>query len=255
MRFGSIGTDAAWHGLALDDISPALIRVVIASEDRRFLRHHGVDFLAFGGSLRSWIAAGRARGASTITMQLAALLAPELIPAGRRRGLWQKLIQIKTALALEHRWSKRQILEAYLNLATYRGELQGVAAAARVMFGKQPQGINSSEAIVLAALLKAPNARRDALARRAQGLRLAMAADAPALAEVADAIGRALAHRGNDFKRTVPCPGPGRAMAPCAPVAAMHARSRLAELRGADPADPNPRSPRSPRAGWRGAGG
>ncbi len=205
VRIDRHGRRLAWTWL--DDISPALIRVIIASEDRRFLRHHGVDFLAFGGSLRSWIAAGRARGASTITMQLAALLAPELIPAGRRRGLWQKLIQIKTAFALEHRWSKRQILEAYLNLATYRGELQGVAAAARVMFGKQPQGINSSEAIVLAALLKAPNARRDALARRAQGLRLAMAADAPALAEVGDAIGRALAHRGNDFKRTVLAPG------------------------------------------------
>ena len=205
VRIDRHGRRLAWTWL--DDISPALIRVIIASEDRRFPSHHGVDFLAFGGSLRSWIAAGRARGASTITMQLAALLAPELIPAGRRRGLWQKLIQIKTAFALEHRWSKRQILEAYLNLATYRGELQGVAAAARVMFGKQPQGINSSEAIVLAALLKAPNARRDALARRAQGLRLAMAADAPALAEVGDAIGRALAHRGNDFKRTVLAPG------------------------------------------------
>jgi len=205
VRIDRHGRRLAWTWL--DDISPALIRVVIASEDRRFPSHHGVDFLAFGGSLRSWIAAGRARGASTITMQLAALLAPKLIPAGHRRGLWQKLIQIKTALALEHRWSKRQILEAYLNLATYRGELQGVAAAARVMFGKQPQGINSSEAIVLAALLKAPNARRYALARRAQGLRLAMAADAPALAEVGEAIGRALAHRGNDFKRTVLAPG------------------------------------------------
>ncbi|MGO9060366.1 MAG: penicillin-binding protein 1C [Candidatus Binataceae bacterium] len=205
VRIDRHGRRLAWT--SLDDISPALVRVVIASEDRRFLSHRGVDFLAVGGSLRSAIAGGRARGASTITMQLAALLAPELIPAGRRRGLWQKLIQIKTALALERRWSKRQILEAYLNLATYRGELQGVAAAARVMFAKQPQGINFSEAIVLAALLKAPNARRDALARRAQGLRLAMAADAPASAEVADAIGFALAHRGNDFKRMVLAPG------------------------------------------------
>ena len=94
--------------------------------------------------------------------------------------MWQKILQMKAAFAIERRWSKRQILEAYLNLVTYRGELQGVSAAARVMFGKQPSGIDPGEAVVMAALLRAPNARRPALERRAQALRLAMAADAPA---------------------------------------------------------------------------
>ncbi len=206
VRIDRHGRRLTWT--ALDDISPALIQAVIFSEDRRFLRHHGVDFLAIAGSIRSHLAARRGRGgASTITMQLGALLDPQVIPAGHRRGLWHKLIQIKTALAIERQWSKRQILEAYLNLITYRGELQGVAAAARVMFGKQPQGITSGEAVVLAALLKAPNAGRDMLTRRAQGLRLAMAPDAPAHEEVSDAVARAIAQRGSEFNRVVLAPG------------------------------------------------
>ncbi len=206
VRIDRRGRRLAWT--ALDDISPALIKAVVFSEDRRFLRHHGVDFLALAGSIRSHLVERRGRGgASTITMQLGALLDPQVIPAGHRRGLWHKLIQIKTALAIERQWSKRQILEAYLNLITYRGELQGVAAAARVMFGKQPQGINSGEAVVLAALLKAPNAGRDVLARRAQGLRLAMAPDVPTHEEVSDVVARAIAQRGSEFNRVVLAPG------------------------------------------------
>ena len=193
---------------ALDDISPALTGVVIRSEDRRFWHHRGVDLRALARSIRSNLLAHRGGGgASTITMQLAALLDPELAPARRRRSMWQKILQMKAALAIDRQWSKRQILEAYLNLVTYRGELQGVGAAARVMFGKQPGGIDPGEAVVMAALLKAPNARRPAIARRAQALRLAMGADAPAPAEVADAIGRASALRGSDFRRVTLAPG------------------------------------------------
>ena len=71
---------------------------------------------------------------------------------------------------LERRWSKQEILEAYLNLVTYRGELQGIGAASRVMFGKAPHGIDSAEAVVLARLIRAPNARRESVATRANAL-------------------------------------------------------------------------------------
>ncbi|HEV3113516.1 MAG TPA: penicillin-binding protein 1C [Candidatus Binataceae bacterium] len=193
---------------ALEDISPALTGVVIRSEDRRFWQHRGVDLRAVARSLRSNLLAHRGGGgASTITMQLAALLDPALAPARRRRSMWQKILQMKAAFAIERRWSKRQILEAYLNLVTYRGELQGVSVAARVMFGQQPSGIDPGEALVMAALLRAPNARRPALERRAQALRLAMGTDAPAPAEVADAIGRAAALRGSDSSRVMLAPG------------------------------------------------
>jgi penicillin-binding protein 1C len=205
VRIDRHGRRLAWT--ALDDISPALVKVVVLSEDRRFSSHHGVDFIALAGSVRSWMAGSRRRGASTITMQLASLLDPALAPARRRRSVWQKLIQIKAALALERRWSKRQILEAYLNLTTYRGEVQGVGAAARVMFGKQPHGITAGEAVVLAALLKAPNAHRGALARRTAALRAAMGAEAPAHDEVAGAIDRAMAQRGSEFNRVTLAPG------------------------------------------------
>jgi penicillin-binding protein 1C len=205
VRIDRHGRRLAWA--ALDDISPALIDAVIASEDRRFLRHRGVDFTALAGSIRSRLAGRRRRGASTITMQLAALIDPALTPAGRRRTAWQKLIQIKTALAIERRWSKRQILEAYLNLVTYRGELQGIGAAARIMFGKQPDGIGAGEAVVLAALLRAPNARRAALAWRAESLRLATMTDAPARGEVAEAVARATVRRGGGFSRITLAPG------------------------------------------------
>ncbi len=206
VRIDRHGRRLAWT--ALDDISPALVNAVIRSEDRRFWHHRGVDLRALARSCRSNLLAHRGGGgASTITMQLAALLDPPLAPARGCKSPWQKLLQIKGALAIERRWSKRQILEAYLNLVTYRGELQGVSAAARVMFGKQPSGIGPGEAVVMAALLKAPNARRPALARRAQALRLAMGTDSPAAEEVADAIGRAAALRGSDFSRVTLAPG------------------------------------------------
>ena len=205
VRIDRHGRRLAW--VALDDISPALVKAVILSEDRRFWRHRGVDFVAIAGSIHSRIAGRRGRGASTITMQVASLMDPALTSTRHRRTAWQKVIQMKAALAIERRWSKRQILEAYLNLVTYRGELQGVGAAARVMFAKQPQGIGAGEAVVLATLLKAPNASRTALDRRAQRLRLAMAADAPARQEVADAVGRATARRGSDFSRVTLAPG------------------------------------------------
>jgi penicillin-binding protein 1C len=122
----------------------------------------------------------------------------------------QKLRQMLAALALERRWSKAQILEAYLNLVTYRGEIEGVGAAARVMFGKAPDGIDAAEAVVLAALIRAPNARAAALGRRAEALRLAMDRRDPSRevssAEISSAIERALAARASDFTRVTLAP-------------------------------------------------
>ena len=102
-------------------------------------------------------------------MQLVAMLDPELRRNAHHRGVMQKLAQMRAALALERRWSKNEILESYLNMVTWRGELQGIGAASRVMFGKAPHGINRAEAVVLASLLRAPNAQsRRRRASRAQ---------------------------------------------------------------------------------------
>jgi len=154
----------------LDRVSPALVAAVIAAEDRRFREHGGVDWTAFLGAAWDNLAGGRRRGASTITMQLAAMLDESLRAGIGGRSFAQKWRQARAALALESRWRKEEILEAYLNLVSWRGELQGAAAAARGLFDKHPGGLDHEESALLAALLRAPNATPSVVARRACAL-------------------------------------------------------------------------------------
>ncbi len=157
----------------LDAVSPALIDAVLTSEDRRFHTHGGVDLVAVAAAAWQRLRGGAPRGASTNAMELAALLDPSLRRPGAPRGAAAKWRQMRAAWRLEAIWSKDEILDAYLNLVTFRGELQGIAAAAEVLFGKAPHGLSTAEATVLASLLRAPNAERPALARRAAALRRA----------------------------------------------------------------------------------
>ena len=98
------------------------------------------------------------------------IIDPELHQRRTPRTIPQKWRQIRLALALERQWSKAEILEAYLNLVSYRGELQGIAAAASVLFGKAPHGITDTEAAILAVLLRGPNAEPAIVARRVRAL-------------------------------------------------------------------------------------
>ncbi len=154
----------AW--VRLKDMSPALVDTVVTSEDRRFRDHGGVDFLALGGALRARLAGEKSRGASTLSMQVAGFLSPELAKPGAR-GWRDKLRQMRAAWALEDQWSKDQILEAYLNLAGFRGEAQGIGAAAQAMFGKPPSALTHTDAVVVAALLPDPRASVAQVAARA----------------------------------------------------------------------------------------
>ncbi len=155
--------------VALDDVSPALRRSLLVSEDRRFLEHSGIDWLAVGSALGSAVsdtAGPRApRGASTITMQLAGLLDSH---AGQgRRSIGTKLDQAMTAVMIERGWRKPQIFEAYLNLLPFRGELVGIAALSELLFGKAPAGLDAAEAALAAALVRGPNATPERVAQRA----------------------------------------------------------------------------------------
>lgn len=150
----------------LRDISAALQRAVIQSEDRRFYEHGGVDWLASASAAWSAVWGEGRRGASTLSMQLAAMLDADLRRGPDGRGVWQKLDQMQAARQLESRWSKAQILEAYLNLANYRGELRGVDAVSRVMFQKQASGLTLRESALAAVLLRGPNASPAALTQR-----------------------------------------------------------------------------------------
>ncbi len=150
----------------LPQISAALTRRIVASEDRRFYSHGGIDWRAVAGALQGRLRGQHSRGASTITMQLAALIDPALGRAGGRS--WrQKLMQARAALAIERRWSKPQILEAWLNLLPFRGDLVGIDAAARGLAARAPAGLDAAQAAVLTALARGPAASPALVAARA----------------------------------------------------------------------------------------
>ena len=151
----------------LENISPALKDAVIQAEDRRFYEHGGVDYRSLGAALLQGLTSESLRGASTITMQLASLLDQELQSKKGRRSFWQKERQVLGAWEIEKSWSKTNILEAYLNLVTFRGEFQGICAASRALFDKEPHGIDRSESLVLASLIRSPNASSAEVSRRA----------------------------------------------------------------------------------------
>ena len=156
----------AW--VALGDTSPALRMALLLSEDRRFHEHSGVDWWAVSAAAWGNLWHERTRGASTLTMQLAGLLDPALQrPASTARGLSQKLAQASAARELETRWRKDQILEAYLNLVPFRGEIVGIDALSHTLFGKSAHALNVSESALAAALIRAPNAPASRVAERA----------------------------------------------------------------------------------------
>jgi len=158
----------------LANVSPALQQAVVNAEDKNFYAHSGVDYKAISASLFQSLLRQNQRGASTITMQLASFLTPGLQPKKGRRTLQQKWQQMDTARELEKNWTKTEILEAYLNLLSFRGELQGVAAASRTLFDKEPHGLDYTEAAILAALIRSPNATYDAVLLRASQIETAL---------------------------------------------------------------------------------
>jgi penicillin-binding protein 1C len=149
----------------LGDVSRVLVDAALEAEDRRFRSHAGVDWIGLAGAFRETSAGGR-RGGSTITMQLAAALHPELERSGRRDAS-QKWRQVRQAIAMERSWSKDQLLEAWLNLTAFRGELEGIDAASRALFAKRPAGLERAESALLAALVRSPNAPAARVAQRA----------------------------------------------------------------------------------------
>lgn len=160
--------------LSLSDISPAAKDLLLLSEDRRFYQHAGVDWralLASGWSGLIHVFDGqRPRGASTITMQLAGFIDTSLTPSNTKRTFAQKWRQIIIAREIEKTWSKQEILEAYFNLAAFRGEIVGIHAAAFALFGKHPSALDRPQSLLLMALLKGPLAKPASAANRACAL-------------------------------------------------------------------------------------
>ncbi|AOZ70356.1 penicillin-binding protein 1C [Rhodobacter xanthinilyticus] len=147
--------DGRWR-LAPGPVDAGFLGALVAYEDRRFYAHGGVDLRAIARAAVQAALAGRVvSGASTLSMQVARLL--EEGPTGQLAG---KIRQARVALALEARLSKAEILDLYLRLAPYGGNLEGVRAAALAWFGKEPRRLSTAETALLIALPQAPEARR-----------------------------------------------------------------------------------------------
>ncbi len=141
--------------IELKEIPQVVRDAFIITEDKRFYRHSGIDWLRIPGSaIRNLMAGSFAQGFSTITMQLARNIFPDQI--SREKSLVRKLKEIRVATAIESKYSKDHILELYLNQINLGGGAYGVETAAQRYFGKSVREVNVAEAATLAALPKAP---------------------------------------------------------------------------------------------------
>ncbi|NBU97666.1 MAG: penicillin-binding protein 1C [Spirochaetia bacterium] len=152
--------------VSLDEVSQNFIDTILIAEDKRFFEHRGVDWLALGSGIFRFIAGYSPRGASTITMQLSSFLNDELKPINGRRSISQKWNQILGARRLEEEWTKSEILEAYVNLVNFKGELIGIDSASRGYFGKLPHGLSQIESIVLTSMIKSPSGSKERILQR-----------------------------------------------------------------------------------------
>ncbi|NTS30425.1 penicillin-binding protein 1C [Phyllobacterium sp. BT25] len=144
-----LGTTAA-------DVDPQFVRMLIAYEDQRFWQHRGIDPIALARAAVQLVANGRiVSGASTLSMQVARLIEPR-----EGRSLTVKVQQLVRALQIERRLSKAEILDLYLTLAPYGGNLEGVRAASLAYFGKEPRRLTVAQAALLVALPQLPERRR-----------------------------------------------------------------------------------------------
>ena len=208
--------------VAVADVAPRYLDLLLAFEDRRFRRHPGVDALALARAAWQALRHGRVvSGASTITMQTARLLEP------RPRTLGAKLTEMFRALQLERRYTKDEILGLYLTLAPYGGRLEGIRAASLVYFGKEPAHLTAAEAALLVALPQAPSRLRpDRAPDRAQAARDKVIARAEAAGIVSP--GNAARMRAEGLTATLRplpmlAPHLARALAAADPAAPTHA--------------------------------
>ena len=170
----------AWRGdqfggvVTADSISKHLKNAVIATEDRRFYMHPGVDPIGIASAIRINLSEGRGplsgNGGSTITQQTAKLLCfgveydesqwkseAEYVADCRRTSLWRKAREATYALAMEAKYNKDEILSIYLNRAYLGGGAYGAEAAAQRYFGKSATSLNAAEGAMIAGLLTAPS--------------------------------------------------------------------------------------------------
>jgi monofunctional biosynthetic peptidoglycan transglycosylase len=145
--------DLEFDWVGRDRIAANAARAVIASEDQRFLAHHGIDFVSLDRAIEEYRDGDNLRGASTITQQVAKNLF-----LWQGRSVVRKGVEAYFALLIELCWTKRRILEVYLNVAELGPGVFGVQAASRRYFGTDAGSLDAAEAALLAAVLPNPKA-------------------------------------------------------------------------------------------------
>lgn len=210
-------SDGAWRlPVSRAEVDPRFEKFLTAYEDKRFLSHPGVDPVAVvRAALQAARHGGVVSGGSTLTMQVVRLLTPD-----RSKTLLRKWREAGAAIALERRLGKQGVLDLYLRLAPYGGNLEGVRAASLAFFGKEPARLSTAEAALLVAIPQSPETRRPdrdpAAAKAARDRVLDRLASA-------GAISRAEA----DWAREEPVPDGRRAFPNLAAHAAEAAARRL----------------------------
>ena len=143
--------------IGLDSLPKYVPDAFVAMEDQRFYSHGGVDWRrVFGAAWKNIKELGIEEGSSTITMQLARNVFPDKLPANQKTA-WRKIGEAKAATDIEERFSKKEILELYLNQIYFGNGAYGIEAASQEYFGKSATKLTLSEAGILAALPRAPS--------------------------------------------------------------------------------------------------
>lgn len=142
--------------ITAQEVDPRYLSMLIAYEDRRFWQHGGVDPVALVRASWQMLRSGRiVSGGSTLSMQVARLAEPR-----EARSLSAKLRQMARAVELESRLGKKAILDLYLSLAPFGGNLEGLRAASLAYFGREPNRLSTAQAALLVALPQSPETRR-----------------------------------------------------------------------------------------------
>jgi monofunctional biosynthetic peptidoglycan transglycosylase len=157
LEAGAVG-DLEHTWVSRREISWNAARAVIASEDQRFVEHHGIDFVQVDRALADYRDGDDLRGASTVTQQVA-----KNVFLWQGRSFVRKALEAYFAVLIEMCWTKERILEVYLNVAEFGPNVFGVEAASREYFKSNAAKLNVSDAALLAAVL--PNPKRLLVAR------------------------------------------------------------------------------------------
>ena len=137
---------------SLHEVNPDFLQTIMLKEDRWFYYHPGVNPVSIGrAAFNNFFSEGKSHGASTITMQVARMLEP------KERTYLSKVKEILRAFQLEWHYTKNEILELYINLLPYGGNIVGVKAASHLYFDKSPEKLSLSESVLLSIIPQNPN--------------------------------------------------------------------------------------------------